>query len=163
MVISGRTALGRRLRDIADHLAAGLGGWAQLTELQAAAVRKGAELQALAEHARAARLKGDTSVTLDDVVRLDRLADQSVRRLGLDRERELAAPPDLKAYLAALPREPAGATRTPTAPSDNHAPSGDAPAPGSPFERVRVGDRVPLDDGREIEVIPDDDELEPSP
>src|SRR5260221_627362 len=82
MVISGRTALGRRLRDIADQLADGLGGWPRLNELQASAVRKAAELTALAEDARARRLNGAADVTLDDVVRLDRLAEQSVRRLG---------------------------------------------------------------------------------
>jgi hypothetical protein len=56
MVIDGRTPLGRRLRDIADQLAAGLGDWSALTDLQAASVRKSAELQALAEDARARRL-----------------------------------------------------------------------------------------------------------
>jgi hypothetical protein len=92
MAIDGRTPLGRRLRDLGDQLAAGLGGWPQLNELQAAAVRKAAELTALAEDARARKLNGATDVTLDDLVRLDRLAEQSVRRLGLDgRRREPTA------------------------------------------------------------------------
>jgi hypothetical protein len=107
MVVSANTPLGRRLRDLADHLAVSLGGWSQLTDLQAAAVRKAAELTALAEHARAARLRGDTSVTLDDVVRLDRLAEQSVRRLGLDHRREPAEtlPPLRERLLAQMPAD----------------------------------------------------------
>jgi hypothetical protein len=100
MAIDGRTPLGRRLRDVADQLADGLGGWSALSDLQAASVRKSAELQALAEDARARKLNGATDVTLDDLVRLDRLAEQSVRRLGLDRKRERAAP-DLRAQFRA--------------------------------------------------------------
>jgi hypothetical protein len=100
MVVSANTPLGRRLRDLADHLAGSLGGWSQLTDLQASAVRKAAELTALAEDARARKLNGATDVTLDDLVRLDRLAEQSVRRLGLDRKREPAAP-DLRAQFRA--------------------------------------------------------------
>ena len=38
-VLSGNTPEGRRLLDFADALAAGLGGWPALTELQGAACR----------------------------------------------------------------------------------------------------------------------------
>ena len=147
MVIDGRTPLGRRLRDIADQLAAGLGGWSALTELQAAAVRKAAELAALAEDARAKRLKGDTTITLDDVVRLDRLAEQSVRRLGLPSaagEPAETPAPDLRTYLAKLKTEPAPVVPAPAA----------APSPKQETE-PHVADFVQLGDHL-VEIIDDE-------
>jgi hypothetical protein len=50
-----------------------------------AAIEKAARLTALAEQAAARALRADPKVTLDDVVRLTRLADLSVRALHLDR------------------------------------------------------------------------------
>jgi hypothetical protein len=164
MVIDGRSQTSRRLRDLADQFADGLGGWPQLSELRATQVRAAAELVAIAEQLRADRLRG-LPVSPDDIVRTDRLAHLAVRRLGLDRKREPAEAPNLRVYLAGLPKETAGITRAPAVPSGT-APNSEVPAPpGSPFERARVGDRVPLDDGRAIEVVddPPDDELEPSP
>jgi hypothetical protein len=133
-----------------------LGGRDRITEGQLANVVRAAELMALAEEARLTALKGDSAVDLVALVRLEGVADRAVRRLGLDHKREPAETPNLRAYLAGLPKETAGTKRTPA----------EVPAPsGSPFERVRVGDRVPLDDGREIEVVddPSDDEAEPAP
>src|SRR5262245_20221053 len=49
LVIDRRGKLGRRVRDLADAYASGLGGWSALSELQAAAVRRAAELCALCE------------------------------------------------------------------------------------------------------------------
>jgi hypothetical protein len=144
MVIDGRTPLGRRLRDIADLLAADLGGWAELTEMQAAAVRDAAEYRALAEDARSRRLKGDGSVALDDVVRLGRLAEQCERRLGIGRKREPASTPDLATYLRGLKSEPAPVGPSPTA----------AVSPKQERE-PRVGDVVQLGDHL-VEIIDDE-------
>ena len=83
MVINGWTALGRRLRDLADSYVVKLGGWDALTDMQAAAVRRAAELMALAEQTRANALRNGCA----DPVALARLvgcADRAVRRLRLD-------------------------------------------------------------------------------
>ena len=162
MVIDGRSPLGRRLRDLADQLASGLGGWPALTDLQAAAVRKAAELAALAEHARAARLKGDISVTLDDVVRLDRLAEQSVRRLGLPSAAGKPVAPVAPTFAEIALQAQADAARrrahelAADAADDE---GGTAPRQGAGderFEQAQIGDHLEIDDGRVIEVIPDD-------
>jgi hypothetical protein len=50
--LDGRSALGRRIRDLAESYAARLGGWSGLSDTLAANIRKAAELVALAEHAR---------------------------------------------------------------------------------------------------------------
>jgi hypothetical protein len=57
-------------------------------------------LQALAEEARARALRSDPKVTLDDVVRLNRLAEHAVRALHLDRHKQ--QPMSLTESLAAL-------------------------------------------------------------
>jgi hypothetical protein len=94
--------------------------------------------------------------TVEDQVRVANTISKILKQVGFadkHRRHEPAETPDLKAYLAALPKERMPAER-------------DAPAlPGSPFDReLRVGDRVPLSDGTEIEIIPDPtDEAEPLP
>lgn len=87
MVVSGRTALGRRLYDLAEGFAAQLGGWAALSDMMAANVRKAAELTALAEQTRADALRNGNVDPLA-VVRLEGAASRAVRALGLDRPRE---------------------------------------------------------------------------
>ena len=64
-----------------------------------AAVEKAATLTALAEDAAARATRADPKITLDDVVRLTRLADISVRRLRLDQRS--VKQPQLSDYLAA--------------------------------------------------------------
>jgi hypothetical protein len=176
MAIDGRTPLGRRLRDIADQLADGLGGWSVLTELQAASVRKSAELQALAEDARARKLNGATDVTLDDLVRLDRLAEQSVRRLNLPSASGKPAAPAAPTFADIAAEAQADAARRRArelaADAEEAAPP-ELPADGDGAKRepVRsgrllephVGDRLHVDDGREIEVVGDDDDPSEAP
>ena len=60
--------------------------------------RLAARLTALAEDAAARATRADPKVTLDDVVRLTRLADASVRRLHLD-QRNAPTTPTLTDYL----------------------------------------------------------------
>ena len=83
MVISGWTALGRRLRDLADSYVVKLGGWEALTDMQAAAVRRAAELMALAEQTRANALRNGCADPVA-LARLEGCADRAVRRLRLD-------------------------------------------------------------------------------
>ena len=92
--ISGRTALGKRLRDLAEFYAEALGGWATLSVTQAAAVRRCAELCALSEKARADALQ-QGNVDPIALVRLEGAASRAQRALHLDRKRE----PDLGALL----------------------------------------------------------------
>jgi hypothetical protein len=79
-----------RARKLVATFAAELGG--DLTTAMRIAVERAATLVVLAEDARARRLAGDTTISLDDLVRTDRVAAQAVRQLGLQnkalRERE---------------------------------------------------------------------------
>jgi hypothetical protein len=85
MVISARTALGRRMKDLAEGYALRLGGWSALTVGQAAAVRQAAELACLAEQARADALRNGC-VDPVGLARLEGVATRAERRLGLPRE-----------------------------------------------------------------------------
>jgi hypothetical protein len=78
-----RFALGKRIRGLADGLAVKLGGWSALSMVQASAVRRAAEMAILAQDARQRRLRGDETISLEDLVRLDAAADRALRRLGL--------------------------------------------------------------------------------
>ena len=85
MVISARTALGRRMKDLAEGYALRLGGWSALTVGQAAAVRQAAELACLAEQARADALRNGC-VDPVGLARLEGVATRAERRLGLPKE-----------------------------------------------------------------------------
>jgi hypothetical protein len=108
MGVTLRSALGKRIRRLADTFAVGLGGWAALTDIQVAAVRRAAELAAIAETARARMLAGDQAVSLDDLVRVDAASDRALRRLGIKPGAPRSNEPDLATYLANLAaQEPA--------------------------------------------------------
>jgi hypothetical protein len=80
--VSKRTALGKRLRDLADGFAERLGGWPVLSVGTAAAVRRAAELVALSEQMRRDALR-DGGVDPDRLLRLDGAAARAVRVLGI--------------------------------------------------------------------------------
>lgn len=80
--ISARSALGRRLRDLADDYAARLGGWRTLSDVMVSNVRRAAELAALAEQSRAAALR-DGNVDPVALARIDGCARRAERALGL--------------------------------------------------------------------------------
>ena len=82
MVLDGRTALGRRVSDFAEAYAAGLGGWRALSDMQAANVRRAAELGALAEQARADALKTG-NIDPATLVKLDGAASRALRSLAI--------------------------------------------------------------------------------
>jgi hypothetical protein len=57
--------------------------------VQVALIARAAEMTALAEQARAKRMADDTSVSWDDVVRLDSAARRAIRDLNLPAEPEV--------------------------------------------------------------------------
>ena len=93
-----RTIAARRAAAMAKEFEAELGG--NLSVTQRAAIDRAATLAACAEDCRVRCLAGDPSVNLDDLVRLERLADLAVRRLGIGRVRQSEAP-SLDRYLGA--------------------------------------------------------------
>jgi hypothetical protein len=81
--VSRRSALGKRLRDLADAFAERFGGWDALSVPVAADVRRAAELVALSEQARADALRNGLADP-SQLIKLEGIADRAVRRLGLD-------------------------------------------------------------------------------
>jgi hypothetical protein len=95
--IDGRSAAAKRAKRLTAEYVAALGGSDAVDPVMLAKVRRAAELVVVAECARAKAMQGDA--VLDDMVRVDRLADLAVRRLGLDRKP--ASPvPSLAEYVA---------------------------------------------------------------
>lgn len=99
--VDKRYAIGRRIKRFTAVYRERLRLGADPDPVLLAAVDKAAQLTALAEDAAARALRADPKVTLDDVVRLTRLADLSVRRLHLDRRNRSQASPTLSDYLSA--------------------------------------------------------------
>ena len=97
MVIDGRTALGRRIRDLAEIFVQRLGGWDVLNDMELTAVKRAAEMVGLAEQARANALQHG-KVDLDKLLRFEGSADRAVRRLGIKPESK-PAPASLADYL----------------------------------------------------------------
>src|SRR5262245_41789087 len=90
-----RTRAAKRARSLAGTFEAALGGTLKLTDAQMQAVRNAAAAVAISEDAQARRLQGDTSVSLDEVIRAARHARAAVHDLGIDRQREPDAPSPL--------------------------------------------------------------------
>jgi transposase len=88
--IDMRLAIGRRIKRLTAVFRERVGPDADQDPVLLASVEKAAWLTALAEDAAAKATRG--IATLDDVVRLTRLADISVRRLRLDRHKPAAGP-----------------------------------------------------------------------
>jgi hypothetical protein len=87
--IDRRGRLGKRIAELTAMFAAAVGG--EQTPMRKLKVEKAAELTALAELARGDFMR-DGKGTLDDIVRLEREADQAVRSLGIT-ERDPRAKP----------------------------------------------------------------------
>jgi hypothetical protein len=81
-VVSQCTALGKRLRDLADAFAERLGGWPTLSVPTAAAVRRAAELTAISEQMRRDALRNGCTDP-DGLLRFEGVAVRAVRALGL--------------------------------------------------------------------------------
>jgi hypothetical protein len=78
--IDRRGRLGKRIAELTAMFAAAVGG--ELTPMRKLRVDKAAQLTAIAELSRGDYMR-DGKGTLDDIVRLERKADQAVRALGL--------------------------------------------------------------------------------
>ena len=76
-----RTRGGQRVSKLVKVFAAALGN--HLTERQLIAVHRAAGLLALAEDVRTRRISGDTSFSIDEVLRLDHAVTTALRALGL--------------------------------------------------------------------------------
>lgn len=81
--VDGRTRAGRRAKELAQSFEAALGGADSLTDGQRLAIARASVMTAIAEDARLRRLNGEPT-NLDDLVRLDRVAAQAVRALGIN-------------------------------------------------------------------------------
>jgi hypothetical protein len=78
-----RTRVGRRAGELSRHFAKALTGSGRELSIElTVAIGKAAELVALVEDMRARALRG-VDVSPDDLVRMQRVADQAVRRLAL--------------------------------------------------------------------------------
>lgn len=88
--IDGRTGYGRRVRELTDAYLEALGGANSVPPARMADVEAAAELKAAAEQERARYARGE-AISLDDLVRLENLANRAVQRLNLpQREHEPA-------------------------------------------------------------------------
>jgi hypothetical protein len=79
--IDKRGRLGKRIAELRAIFIAALGDEAELSAMKRLKVEKAAQLTALAELARGDFMR-DGKGTFDDIVRLERKADQAVRALG---------------------------------------------------------------------------------
>jgi hypothetical protein len=84
--LDGRTRAAARARKLAADFEAQIGG--TITTAMRIAIERAATLVVVAEDSRARRLSGDSTVLLDDLVRIDRLAAQAVRNLGINVEKK---------------------------------------------------------------------------
>jgi hypothetical protein len=78
--IDRRGRLGKRVAELVALFSAAVGG--EQTPMRKLKVEKAAQLTAIAELARGAYMR-DAQGTLDDIVRLERKADQAVRTIGI--------------------------------------------------------------------------------
>jgi hypothetical protein len=109
-----RTTAGRRARQLLVQFETELGG--NLTDGLRLAVSRAAVMTAIAEDARVRKLGGAKDVSLDDLVRLDRVAAMAVKALGIGvRKRDAAPALTLRSYLNAL-GDPGGGGGTNSAP-----------------------------------------------
>jgi hypothetical protein len=96
--LDGRTTAAKRAAALAATFTSELGG--KLTPAQTVRVEAAAALSAIAQDCQTRRLAGDTSVTLDDLVRATSAARRAVRDLNLPEASPTSAPTTLASYLA---------------------------------------------------------------
>ena len=103
--LDGRSAHGRRRRDVIDGLITALGGPDRVTDPVMSDVVRAADLTLLAERARADALRGGTEVSVSDLIRLEGARDRAVRRLNLPSDGKTLAGPSLEDIFAAPAEE----------------------------------------------------------
>jgi hypothetical protein len=87
--VDRRSQLGKRIVELTAMFTAAVGG--ELTPMRKLAVDKAAQLTAIAEKARGDFMREGLG-TLDDIVRLERKADQAVRALNVNPEAKRKEP-----------------------------------------------------------------------
>jgi hypothetical protein len=105
--VDRRGRLGRRIAELAAIYTAALGA-DELSPMRRLRVAEAAELKAVAELARGDYMRGDARGSLDDIVRLERRAEQAVKALGII-DAAKPKPPTLAEYLATKRNETAEA------------------------------------------------------
>ena len=101
--INLNTAIGRRVADLVRGYLDALGNPQDVG--RQAAVIAAAELLVLAEETRAAALRDPLAADLDNIVRVQSVADRALRRLGI-KPGAPPKPPSLKEYIASLQAAP---------------------------------------------------------
>ena len=91
---------GKRVAELTGMFAAAVGG--ELTAMRKLKVEKAAQLTALAELTRGDYMR-DAQGSLDDIVRVERKADQAVRSLGMNETKPKPTSP-LAAHFAQPPK-----------------------------------------------------------
>lgn len=81
--VDRRTALGRRIAEIARNYVDALGGEASLSAVMLERIATAAEMAAAAELARQRFLAGDGTISADDLVRMQNLSARAETRLGI--------------------------------------------------------------------------------
>jgi hypothetical protein len=81
--IDNRSRLGIRIRELKALFESAFPA-GELTPLRREKIGDAAQLKALAEEQRGAWLRGEATCSLDDLVRIERRADQVVRALGIN-------------------------------------------------------------------------------
>jgi hypothetical protein len=90
--VDGRSAEGRRRRDLIEGYVAALGGPEKVTAAAMLDVKRAAELVQIAERKRADALRG-ADIDLGQLIRLEGAVDRAVRRLGIGPGTETEQPP----------------------------------------------------------------------
>ena len=80
--IDNRSRLGIRIRELKELFESAFPA-GKLTPLRREKIGEAAQMKALAEEQRGAWLRGEATCSLDDLVRIERRADQLVRALGI--------------------------------------------------------------------------------
>jgi hypothetical protein len=90
--IDGRRLIGKRIDELKALFTSEFSA-DDLTPMRRMRIAEAAELRAMAEAERGAWMRGEAKCSLDELVRLERRADQAVRKLGLEErpERKLLA------------------------------------------------------------------------
>jgi hypothetical protein len=81
--LDGRSAQGRRRRDVIDGFVAALGGPDCVNDAMMSDLARAADLTILAARARENHLLGGTQISVSHLIRLEGAADRAVRRLNL--------------------------------------------------------------------------------
>jgi hypothetical protein len=97
--VDGRSTVAKRAKRHAHTFFKQLGGADAVDPIVAARVRRAAELVAVAELTRAGAMRGEAN--LNDLIRVERLAEIAIRRLGLYGGRRQPEGLGLRDYLAA--------------------------------------------------------------